>query len=366
MKKIITLFLLMASATSWAQTISITIDKSSANQQKLSGFDLENYLIQNLITYKIDTLKAKNGKITIPNTTKIITPFALARMQPRQALVFYVEPKKNFSLGVVEPNLAIKSSSGSKPQSDYISFLRKQENFQKQSQLIQKNMASSKNKDSLRERTTYYQMQMNAQYIEFINEQKDNNLGAYMIFDIANKNQRMGAKDLKGLYNRLSEKGKATHFGKQVGNRMNRLTAMDVGNMAPTFTLKDANGKNHSLESLRGKYVLLDFWASWCGPCVKEIPHLKKAYEEYHKKGFEIMSVSIDRKKSQWLKAVDKYKMPWISVIDNAKNEEKITQTLYYVPSIPRTVLLDTKGKVIGKDYRGAALEQQLSKIFKN
>jgi len=366
MKKIITLVLLLSSATTWAQTITINIDKSLASQQKLSGYDLDTYLIQNLITYKIDTLIVKKGKITIPNTTKIITPFALARVQPRQALIFYVEPNKNFSLDVIEPNLAIKSSKGSQPQTDYISFLRKQENFQKQSQLIQKNIATAKNKDSLRERITYYQMQMNAQYIEFINEQKDNNLGAYMIYDIANKNQRMGAKDLKGLYDKLSKKGKATHFGKQVGNRMNRLTAMDVGSMAPTFTLKDAQGKSHSLESLRGKYVLLDFWASWCGPCVKEIPHLKKAYETYHKKGFEILSVSIDRKKNQWLKAVDRYKMPWISVIDNAKNEEKITQTLYYVPSIPRTVLLDTKGKVIGKDFRGAALEQQLSKIFDN
>ncbi len=365
MKKTVTFLLLLLSTQAWSQSITIKIDKDiSEAQKKSTNLNYENYLIQNLITYKIDTLTVANGKISIPNNTNTLTPFAIARVQPRQAMIFFVEPKNNFKLTLSEPSLTIKQAAGSKAQDDYLQFMEVQSKLQKQSQTAQAAMAKTKNQDSIRDRVKYLQLQMNAEYVSFVNEQKDNNLGSYMVFDIANKNQSIAAKDLQGVFNQLSEQGKKTHFGKQVGNRITRLTAMDVGSISPDFTLSDAKGKKHTLSSLKGKYVLLDFWASWCGPCVKEIPHLKTAYKKYHEKGFEIMSVSIDRKKAQWLKAVEKYKMPWISVIDHADNAKKITQTLYYVPSIPRTVLLDKTGKVIGKDFRGAALEQQLSKIF--
>ena len=365
MRIILLLGLLLSSTWCMSQDITIQIDKDlSAGQQMPQGYDTENYLIQDLISFKIDTLKAKNGKIKITNDVKITTPFALARNTPRQAFIFFVEPGSAFNMTVSEPSLTVKKVKGSESQKKYLAFMDKQTKLQNELQSHQKAMAFSKHPDSLRNKVTYTQMQMNTNYLEFINQEKDNNLGAYMVFDLANKNQRISAADLTGLYNKLSEKGKATFLGKKVEERINRLQAMDIGNQAPDFTLKDKNGKKFTLSKLRGKYVLVDFWASWCGPCVKEIPHLKKAYEEYHKKGFEIMSVSIDRKKSQWLKALDKYDMPWISVIDNEKNEDKITQRLYYVPTIPRTILLDKEGKVIGKDFRGPALEAKLAELL--
>jgi thiol-disulfide isomerase/thioredoxin len=366
MKNFTLLLLLTVSFCATAQNITIHTDMSMLNKQKKpSTHNFEKYLIQNLKTYKIDTLLVKNGSFSIPNNTTTITPFAVARMQPRQALIFFVEPKKDFSLTLFEPSFVIKSSKGSQSQNDYLAFMKKQGAIQQESQAAQGTMAQVTNKDSLRNRVKYLQMQMNAQFIEFINEQKDNNMGAYMVFDVANKNQRISANDLSNLFGKLSEKGKNTFYGKQVSQRVVKLTSMNVGSTAPDFTLKDSKGKKHTLKSLRGKYVLLDFWASWCGPCVREIPHLKKAYKEYHDKGFEIMSVSIDRKKGQWLKAVDKYKMPWVSVIDHEKVSDKITQRLYHVPTIPRTVLLDKNGVVVGKDFRGAALENKLQELFK-
>lgn len=367
MKKITTILLICFSLSTTAQKkITISFDQDlQPGQTTPANANYKDYLIQNLITYKIDTLKAVNGKISIPNNTTDITPYAVARMQPRQALIFYTEPNKDFSLTLSEPNFVIKSSKGSISQEEYTRFLKEQEVIQTESQVIQGNMSKAENQDSLRNRLTYLQMQANAKFVEFINYQKDNNLGAYMVYDVANKNQKMASKDLQALYDKLNESGKNTHFGKLVAQRVNRLTAMDLGKMAPDFTLLDKNGKEHSLSSLKGKYVLVDFWASWCGPCVREIPNLKTAYKKYQSKGFEIMSVSIDRKKGQWLKALEKHNMPWTNVIDHEENAKKITQTLYYVPTIPRTILLDKTGKVIGKDFRGNALELKLEEIFK-
>ena len=367
MKKAITLLFLVLSTTVWSQKkITISFDKDiPAGQKQPNGYNFDTYLLQNLITYKIDTLTVVNGKISISNKTKTITPYAVARMKPRQAVIVFVEPKSDFRITLSEPQLAIKSSKGSKSQADYLKFMQEQGVIQKQTQIAQGAMPKVKNKDSLRNRIKFLQMKMNQKYIEFVNYQQDNNLGAYIVFDVANKNQKIPAADLKGLFDKLAPKGKKSYFGKQIENRIKRLTAMDVGNTAPDFTLMDKNGKKHTLSSLRGKYVLVDFWASWCGPCVREIPHLKVAYQKYHDKGFEIMSVSIDRKRGQWLKALEKYKMPWISVVDNQDVAKKITQTLYYVPTIPRTILLDKKGKVIGKDFRGVTLENTLAELFK-
>ncbi len=367
MKKIITLLLLTVNITAWSQKrITISFDRDlPAGQKAPNGYNFETYLLQNLITYKIDTLKVVNGNISIKNETSTITPYAVARMQPRQALIVFVEPNSNFNATISEPQLSIKTTKGSKAQAEYSRFMTDQGTIQRESQLAQGAITKVKNKDSLRNRVKFLQMQINQKYIEFLNYQQDNNLGAYMIFDVANKNQRIPASDLKGLFDKLSTKGKQTHFGKQIDNRIKRLTAMDLGNEAPDFTLLDKDGKKHTLSDFRGKYVLIDFWASWCGPCVREIPHLKVAYQKYKDKGFEIVSVSIDNKEEQWLRALKKYQLPWISVVDDKKTEKRITQNLYYVPTIPRTVLLDKKGKVIGKDYRGLALENKLEELFK-
>lgn len=375
MKKIVPFLFLIIGLTSCfinkrtpptPKNITLTFEQDATDAQKnTKSANYEEYLIQNLINFKIDTLKVVDGKVSIPNNTTDITPFAVARIQPRQALIFFVEPKKDFELKLSETQFTIKSVEGSISQNEYTAFLNEQEKIQKESQLAQGAINKVKNKDSLRNRVTYLQMQMNAKFIDFLNYQKDNNLGAYMIYDVANKNQRMAANDVLGLFNKLDENGKKTHFGKEVSKRIKRLTAMDIGSEAPDFTLLDKNGKKHTLSSLRDKYVLVDFWASWCGPCVKEIPHLKTAYKKYKSKGFEIMSVSIDRKKEQWYKALNKYDMPWISVIDYEKMEDKVTQKLYYVPTIPRTILLDKKGIVIGKDFRGPALEHKLAELFK-
>lgn len=145
-------------------------------------------------------------------------------------------------------------------------------------------------------------------------------------------------------------------FHKQVASRF----FLKEGSEIPDISLLDRNGKSISLSSMRGKVVLLDFWASWCGPCRAEIPNIKQAYAKYSDKGFDVYSVSIDRTKDAWLQSLDVLKMPWTNVFD--ASQEYAAQ--FGVSSIPFTILIDANGKIIAKNVRGATLEQYLSQLI--
>lgn len=136
-----------------------------------------------------------------------------------------------------------------------------------------------------------------------------------------------------------------------------------VGSEAPDFTQKTPEGEDLSLSDLRGKVVLIDFWASWCGPCRKENPHVVKLYNKYKDQGFEILSVSLDKDKDRWTQAIEADGMDWKHVSDLQGWKNQVAQT-YSVRSIPHTVLLDKEGKIIARDLRSKALDQQLEKIF--
>lgn len=132
---------------------------------------------------------------------------------------------------------------------------------------------------------------------------------------------------------------------------------------APEINLPDPNGKNIALSSLRGKVVLIDFWASWCGPCRKEMPNVVAAYKKYKSKGFEIYGVSLDKSKEPWLEAIKKDGITWIQVSDLKYWSSEVVQT-YNIQGIPFTVLLDKEGKVIAKDLRGEALDAKLKEVL--
>lgn len=137
-----------------------------------------------------------------------------------------------------------------------------------------------------------------------------------------------------------------------------------LNSMAPNIALRNTNGDTVELKSLQGNYVLLDFWASWCGPCRAENPNVVELYKKYHDKGFEVFSVSLDTNTDQWKKAIEKDGLIWKSHVSDLIGWNSSAAQLYHVQSIPNTFLIDKTGKVIAKNLRGQALASKLAELF--
>ncbi len=179
----------------------------------------------------------------------------------------------------------------------------------------------------------------------------------FELVDSSLMNLHPASEAVRALHSQISE------MKRQINSESATDNVIGIGKFAPEIILPSPNGDTIALSSLKGKYVLLDFWASWCRPCRVENPVLVKNYKKYNEKGFEIIQVSLDKKKEAWLNAIEKDQLSWTHVSDlQYWNSAPAKQ--YGVQGIPANFLLDRSGRIIAKNLRGDALEAKLSEIF--
>jgi peroxiredoxin len=167
------------------------------------------------------------------------------------------------------------------------------------------------------------------------------------------------------LFNSLSAAVRNSYDGKRYATQLANIKITAIGSPAPDFVQNDVNGNPVKLSSFRGKYVLIDFWASWCGPCRAENPNVVKVYDQYKDKNFTVLGVSLDQKndRDKWIKAIADDHLTWTEVSDLSFWKNAAAQK-YGINAIPQNFLVDPNGNIIGKDLRGAALEKKLAEVI--
>jgi len=198
---------------------------------------------------------------------------------------------------------------------------------------------------------------------QYIKQNPDSYMSLVALTEVAGPS--MDVAVVEPVYKGLSVNVRNSTSGQSFAKLIEAARSTSIGAMAPVFTQNDVNDKPVTLTDFRGKYVLVDFWASWCGPCRGENPNVVKAYQQYKGKNFTVLGVSLDRpgNKEAWLGAIKADGLEWTQVSDLKFWDNQVAKQ-YGIRSIPQNFLIDPTGKIVGKNLRGEALNQKLKEIF--
>jgi peroxiredoxin len=206
--------------------------------------------------------------------------------------------------------------------------------------------------------------QIDAEKSDFVLQfAKENNSSVASAYIVLRNVYNYDETDLEPVVNAFDPSISTSSYVKTLSDRVETMKRTAVGQPAVDFTMVDPEGTPVALSSLYGSYLLVDFWASWCGPCRRENPNVVNAFNKYHEKGFDILGVSFDKDKEKWLKAVEDDKLTWSHVSD-LKGWDNAAGKLYAISSIPANILLDPEGKIIAKNLREEDLHNKLAELL--
>jgi peroxiredoxin len=341
-------------------TVNGTVEGASDGKAYLIAFNETQGGIDTLATASITS-----GKFTLKGNVE----------EPRFANI--IIEKKNFPLllekSVFTATITYPTNEGGTPatpvaeikggegQEVYKLFNEIQQEFSLKVMELQMALATATDaveRDSIEQLFIECQENVMAKEMEIIKANPDAYATAFQVY-----NRALGIEDAEGMkemYNLLGEKGKATKYGKLIEEQIQQMERVAIGQIAPDFKVVTPAGDSISLYGIEAKVKLIDFWASWCAPCRAENPNVVKAYAEYQSKGLEIIGVSLDSERENWLDAIEVDGLTWKHGID----QTGATAMLYGVVGIPHTLLLDQNNRILDKNLRGDELKAKLAELL--
>ena len=312
----------------------------------------------------LDTLAkadVKNGSFEFTGNVSEPTGAYIMVIGQRGAIPFMLE-NANITVNAGQAGLTVTGSEGQKIYDQFMAInATAQQEAMKLQQEYQAANGDQAKIQAIQEAYAKLMTDAQAKETELIKANPDSYVSTFVI--VSGMGQ-MEYEQLKERYNLLGEKAKASAQGKAIAAQIAKLESTAIGQIAPNFTITTPEGESISLYDIKGKVKLIDFWASWCGPCRGENPHVVEIYKEYHPKGLEIFVVSLDNKKEACVKAIADDGLVWKHGSD-LKGWQSAPAQLYSVSGIPHTVLLDENNKIIAKNLRGDELKQKIAELLK-
>ncbi|GAA4081172.1 TlpA disulfide reductase family protein [Flavobacterium cheonanense] len=333
------------------------------------------------LVLNVDSTKVKDGKFEFKGKVKEPSIFALYVKDIQQPVPFIMESGE-IVIKVDKDSIFKSKISGTDSNDSFQEFNDKTNAINKrlvdyQNKNIQKLMEAQQKKDNVTiENLKSGYVKIQKEVDDYMNQYPDSNPNSYISLLLVERlfnSPDFKYEKVKKTFENLNEEFRNTTKGKSISDKLKAIEknmknpAAAVKNnslkLAPAFSAKSPNGTTISLKESLGKVTIIDFWASWCGPCRKENPNVVALYNEFHSKGLNIIGVSLDDDATKWKDAIAKDKLTW-NHVSNLKGFEDPIATLYNVQQIPTTFVLDSKGNIVAKDLRGDELKAKVQELL--
>jgi peroxiredoxin len=349
------LLLSMLSVTAWAQN-----NLELSGQIKGLGSAIVEIGYSKDGVFKNDSVKASNDIFTWKANS--FDPQIMSITINHSGYSFFAQPG-HISFTGVRDSMQTYKITGSQMQADAIAFSDCIKDITDQEAPLRSgySKAPAEEKVTIDKKLNDLEKQKEIKVKQFISDHSKSYYCIYMI-----TRRTAGGTDydeVKALYSLLDESARQTDAGKKLAEKLEILKKSRIGTQMADFTQPDTSGNPVEFSSFKGKYVLVDFWASWCGPCRAENPNVLKAYNAYKDKGFTVVGISLDNKAANWKKAIRDDKMPWTQLSD-LKGWKNDVSASFGIQSIPSNLLIDPSGKIVARDIRGAMLENTLKRLL--
>lgn len=324
----------------------------------------------------IDSARIESGVFRFKGVLSEPAVFAQLFLNVNPQKVKHVKKPDRANLVLQEGEIHVESAdsiknilvSGSRAHQEWLAFEQMRRGNDRQFAILNDCISSgdlknSQIRDRLKQQEIRLMHKLNAIRIRFARQYPNSYVGLTMLFYAAS--DTLHTQDARKSFEKLSAWLKQTDLGQQTRASLTAARQTRIGEMAPLFEQPGVDGAMISLADFRGKYLLLDFWASWCGPCREENPNLVALFDRYKNKGFTILGVSLDMpgSRQKWLDAIKKDQLKWTQVAD-LKGWQNRAAAVYGVKAIPGNFLIDPQGKIIARDFPGEALKARLAALF--